>query len=71
MNRGIKHDYLFINSSIGSVIESLTSQNGDQDERHGSKMAAKAPIQDGSQVLLRVMTSDDTVTRSVSPRRVS
>ena len=27
-------------SSIGSVIASMTSQNGGQDGRHGSKMAA-------------------------------
>ena len=36
-----------------------------------AKMAAMTPIQDGVQVQLRVMTSNDPVTRSVSPRRVS
>ena len=34
-------------SSIGSIIASMTSQNGGQDGRHGSKMAAMTPIQDG------------------------
>ena len=56
-------------SSIGRVIEPMTSQNGDQDGRHGSKMAPG--LQDGVQAQGRVMTSDDPVTRSVSPRRVS
>ena len=55
-------------SSIGVGIGSF------QDGRHGSKMAAQdfkmaamAPIQ----AQLRVTTSDDPVTRSVSPRKVS
>ena len=52
-------------SSIGSVIEPMTSQNGGQDGR--SKMAAMAPIQ----TQLRVTTSGDPVTRTVSPRKVS
>ena len=56
-------------SSIGDGIGSF------QDGRHGSKMAAMAPrwptpIEDGLQAQLRVTTSDDPVTRSVSPRRV-
>ena len=38
-----------------------------QDGRQDSKMAAMAPIQ----AQLRVTTSDDPVTRSVSPRKVS
>ena len=42
-----------------------------QDGRHSSKMAAMAPIQDGVQTQLRVTTSDDPMTRSVSPRKVS
>ena len=58
-------------SSIGSVIAPMTSQNGGQDGSHGSKMAAMALIQDGVQAQLRVMTSDDLVTHSVSPRKVS
>ena len=36
-----------------------------------AKMAVMTPIQDGVQVQLRVMTSNDPVTHSVSPRRVS
>ena len=63
-------------SSIEAGLEYMTSQNGGQDGRHGSKMAAMAqrwptPIQDGVQDQIRVMTSDDPVTRSVSPRKVS
>ena len=58
-------------SSIGSVIVYMTSQNGGKDGRHGSKMAAMAPIQDGVQAQIRVINSDDPVTRSLSPRRVS
>ena len=58
-------------SSKRSVIASMTSQIGDKDGRHGSKMADMAPIQDDVQAQLRVMTSDDPVTRSVSPRKVS
>ena len=54
-------------SSIGVLIAPMTSQNGGQDGRHGSKMAAMAPIQ----AQLRVTTSDDPVTRTVSPRKVS
>ena len=50
-------------SSIGAGLASF------QDGR--SKMAAMAPIQDGVQTQLRFMTSDDPLTRSVSPRRVS
>ena len=38
-----------------------------QDGRHSPKMAAMAPIQ----AQIRVTTSDDPVTRSVSPRKVS
>ena len=50
-------DYIVTASSIGAGIGSMTSQNGGQDGRHGPKMATT--------------TSDDPVTRSVSPRRVS
>ena len=32
--------HFFVISSIGSVIEPMTSQNGGQDGRHGFKMAA-------------------------------
>ena len=42
-------------------LGSMTSQNG------RSKIAAMAPIQ----AQIRVTTSDDPVTRSVSPRKVS
>ena len=49
----------------------MTSQNGGQDGRHDSKMAAMAPIQEGVRAQLRVMASDDPVTRLVSPRKVS
>ena len=45
----------------------MTSQNGGQDGRHDPKMAAMATIQ----AQIRVTTSDDPVTRSVSPRKVS
>ena len=62
---------LKLDSSIGTLLGSMTSQNGGQDGRHGSKMTTMAPIQDGVQAQLRVMTSDDPVTRSVSPRKVS
>ena len=58
-------------SSIGSVIASMMSQNCGQDGRHGSKMATMAPIPDDVQAQIRFMTSDDPVTRSVSPRKVS
>ena len=51
-------------ASVSSIREGLASF---QDGRHGSKMAAMAPIQ----AQLRVTTSDDPVTRSVSPRKVS
>ena len=51
-------------SSIGPSLGSIKSQNGGQD-------AAMAPIQEDVQAQLRVMTSDDPVTRSVSPRKVS
>ena len=54
-------------SSIGAPLAPMTSQNGGQDGRHGSKMAVMAPIQ----AQIRVTTSDDPVTRSVSPRKVS
>ena len=36
----IQTTFMDSNSSIGSVIESMTSQNGGQDGRHGPKMAA-------------------------------
>ena len=36
----------------------MTSQNSGQDGRHDSMMAAMAPIQDGVQAQLRVVTSD-------------
>ena len=48
------------NSSIGAGLAQMTSQNGGQDGRHGSVLAQ-----------LRVTTSYDPVTRSVSPRKVS
>ena len=68
-----RRKYVHLNtlSSIGVLIAPMTSQNGDKGGRHGSKMAAMAPIQDGVQDQLRVMTSDEPVTRSVSPRKVS
>ena len=47
-------------SSIEAPLAPMTSQNGGQDGRHGSFQAQ-----------LRVTTSDDPVTRSVSPRKVS
>ena len=52
---------IFHASSIGAGLVSF------QDGRHSSKMAAMAPIQ----AQMTATTSDDPVTRSVSPRRVS
>ena len=54
-------------SSIGAGLASMTSQ---------AKMAAMAPrwptpIHDGVQAQIRVTTTVDLVTRSVSPRKVS
>ena len=47
-------------SSIRAGLEPMTSQNGGQDGGHGSN---PSPV--------KGLTSDDPVTRSVSPRKVS
>ena len=47
-------------SSIGVTLAPMTSQNGGQDGRHGFVQAE-----------IRVTTSGDPVTRSVSPLKVS
>ena len=60
VTNGLSNPYQFDKSSIGVLIAPMTSQNGGQDGRHGSVLAQ-----------LRVTTSDDPVTRSVSPRKVS
>ena len=64
-----KPGHLNMSSSIGDGLGTMTSQNGGQDGRHGSKMADSNSRWRLSQ--LRVTTSDDPVTRSVSPRWVS
>ena len=45
-------------SSIGATLAPMTSQNGGQDGRHDLSISLG-------------LTSDDLVTRSVSPRKVS
>ena len=49
---------LYVDSSIGVTLASMTSQNGGQDGRHDLSISLG-------------LTSDDPVTRSVSPRKVS
>ena len=61
--------HLVNNSSIGAGLALMTSQNGGQDGRHGSKIADSNPRGRPSQV--RVTTSGDPVTGSVSPGKVS